>query len=63
MFLGEAYLPNLFTPNIVILPKLKILINTENKMRASSVGIRENKGKLELNSVMRSQSTSANTLL
>lgn len=62
MLLGEAYLSYLFIPKIIILPKLNILINIGYKMIASSVVIKENKGKLKLNSAMRYQRTSPNAL-
>ena len=46
MLKGKAYLPYLLNPKrIIILPKLKILINIKNNITVSSVVIKENKGK------------------
>lgn len=63
MLLGKAYLPHLFTPKIIVLPKCNVLVNIDGKMTGSSAVNKENKGKLELHSVIWCQRTIPNTVL
>ena len=63
MLLGNAFLPHLCTPKIIILPKCNVLVNIDGKMTGSSAVSKENKGKLGLNSFIWCQRTSPNTVL